>query len=161
MTLSLLPQNMLGHWTDRTPAVCEFQHGSTLIFVEYVGAYPLERKLASAQQTIDDAFAECACAVAFASAVSAARHPAFWKHATRIALTQALLIVFSIRYVPDCDQPIYEISWNPRFRAESGVAYSEDWLEETVEVVAPMDLEFIRVKRIGRHQYQLLDGSPA
>lgn len=157
MSISLLPQNMFGHWTGRTPETCEFQHGATLIFVEYVDAYPMERKLAAAQQTIDDAFAESPCAVAFASAVSAARHPAFWKHANRIALTQPLLIVFSVRYVPDCDQPIYEISWNPSFQPESALAYSEDWVEETVEVSAPDDREFIRVKRICRNQYQLLE----
>ena len=157
MAISLLPRNMLGHWTERTPQICEFQHGSTLIFVEYVDAYPMERKLVAAQQTIDDAFAERQCAVAFASAVSAARHPEFWKHANRIALTQPLLIVFSVRYVPDCDQPIYEISWNPSFQPESGVAYSEDWVEETVEVAPQCEHEFIHVKRIGKNQYQLLD----
>lgn len=157
MPISLQSQNMLGHWTGSTPETCEFQYGSTLVLVEYVTAYPMERKLAAAQQTINDAFAEIPCAVAFASAVSAARHPAFWKHANRIALRQSLLNVFSIRYVPDSDQPIYEISWNPSFETESGMAYSEDWVEETVEVETPSDCDFIRVKRISKNQYQLLD----
>lgn len=157
MPISLQPQNMLGHWTDSTPRTCEFQHGSTLVLVEYVAAYPMERKLAAAQQTINDVFAEIPCALAFASAVSAARHPAFWKHANRIALRQSLLNVFSIRYVPDSDQPIYEISWNPNFETEAGLAYSEDWVEEMVEVHTPDNHEFIRVKRICKNQYQLLD----
>ena len=157
MTISLLPQNMLGHWTGRTPEVCEFQHGSTLIFVEYVDAYPMERKLATVRQTINDTFAEIPCALAFASAVSAARHPAFWRHANRLELTQPLLIVFSVRYVSDSDQPIYEISWNPSFQTESGMVYSDEWVEETIEVNTPDDDEFLRVKRISRNQYQLLD----
>ncbi|KRG72406.1 hypothetical protein ABB27_01760 [Stenotrophomonas terrae] len=157
MPISLQPQNMLGHWTDSTPRTCEFQHGSTLILVEYVDAYPMERKLAAAQQTINDAFAEVPCALTFASAVSAARHPAFWKHANRIALRQSLLNVFSIRYVPDSDQPIYDISWNPGFQPESSLAYSENWVEEMVEVHTPDDHEFIHVKRICKNQYQLLD----
>lgn len=157
MAISLLPQNMLGHWTGQTPEVCEFQHGSTLIFVEYVDAYPMERKLAAARQTVNEAFAEIPCALAFASAVSAVRHPSFWKHANRLELTQPLLIVFSVRYTADSDQPIYEISWNPCFQKETGVVYSDKWVEETIEVNTPDDGEFLRVKRISMNQYQLLD----
>ncbi|KRG63763.1 hypothetical protein ABB26_11200 [Stenotrophomonas humi] len=125
-----------------------------MIYVEHNNEKPMEHRLATAQTTIDLVFSETDYALAFVSEISANRHPEFWKAANRIVLRQAPLVIFSIRYPLDSDLPVYEISWNPRFATESGLAYSEDWVEEMVHVNLPDNNDFIYVRRLGIQQYE-------
>jgi hypothetical protein len=137
--------------------VCEFQHGTTMIYVEYGENYPMDKSLADARKTIDLALDEADCVLAYASAISASRHPDFWKNANRIPLRQRPLKIFSIRYLIASGFPIYEISWEPRFEAEYGTAYSEDWVEESVLVEVPKETDFLKIRRLSPYQYEHVD----
>jgi hypothetical protein len=154
MTISLSPAAMLGHWTHCDPKVCEFQHGATMIYVSYNADKPMESRLAVAQVTVEAAFSEVDSVLEFARQISEGQSPEFWQNANRIALKQRPLIVFAVRYPIDSDEPIYEISWNPLFEPETGVALSEDWVEEQVRVEQlPDDEGVIFVKRLGAQSY--------
>lgn len=154
MNVSLHPARMLGNWTHTDPSMCEFQHGSTMIYVEYDDAHPMDQQLSIAQISIDSAFAEVSYALAKAEEVSAETYPAFWKQARRIALRQRPLEVFAVRYLIGETRPMYEISWNPSFEPECGVDYSDEWIEEVVRVELPEDLDFIHIVRVGNGQFQ-------
>lgn len=145
MTILLRPADMLGHWTDRNPKVCEFQQDSTMIYVEYDGANPMQQRLAVAQASIDAAFSDFSRVLAYAEGVSSLRHPDFWKNARRIPLRQHPLAVFCVRYTLESDSPSYEVSWNPDFVTEEGVAYSNEWIEENVRVELPQGNDFIHI----------------
>jgi hypothetical protein len=154
MTISLSPSDMLGHWTHCDPKVCEFQHGATMIYVSYNDDKPMESRLAVAQATVEAAFNEVDRALEFARRVSQEQNPEFWRNARRIALRQRPLIVFAVRYPIDSGSPIYEISWNPLFEPEAGVALSENWVEEQVSVEKlPDDEVVIFVRRLGSGSY--------
>lgn len=154
MTIGLSPSDMLGHWTHCDPKVCEFQHGATMIYVSYNDDKPMESRLAVAQATVEAAFNEVDSALEFACRVSREQNPEFWRYAGRISLRQRPLIVFAVRYPIDSDSPIYEISWNPFFEPEAGVAFSEDWVEEQVIVEQlPDDEVVIFVRRLGSGSY--------
>ena len=115
----------------------------------------MESRLAIAQSTIEAAFDEIEDALVFARGISEKRNPNFWKNASRITLQQRPLVVFAIRYPINSDLPIYEISWNPIFEPETGIAFSEDWIEEEVKVEnLPENNESIDIKRLGSHQYE-------
>lgn len=137
--------------------VCEFQHGKIMIYVEYGEKYPMDKSLEDAQKTIDLIFDEAGYALAYASAISAGRHPNFWKNANRISLRQRPLAIFGVRYLLTSDFPIYEISWDPCFETEYGLAYSDDWIEELVRVDVPKKSDFMKIRRIGSYQYQYVD----
>ncbi len=155
MKISLAPSQMYGHWTHCDPKVCEFQHGSTMIYVSYNENNSMESRLNVASNTIEAAFEEVDDVLVFANTISAERNPEFWKNASRISLKQNPLIVFSIRYPIGCDVPIYEISWNPVFEAESGVALSDDFEEEVIRIEGLPDTgEYINIKRISTKQYE-------
>lgn len=145
---------MLGNWTHTDPGVCEFQHGSTMIYVEYDAAHPMDQQLSIAQISVDSAFADVSHALAKAEEVSAAKYPAFWNQARRISLRQSPLAVFAVRYLIAETLPIYEISWNPSFEPEEGLDYSDEWIEEVVRVELPEDLDFIHIARMGNGQFQ-------
>jgi hypothetical protein len=153
MSILLIPSNMYGHWTHCDPKVCEFQDGKIMIYVEYNNEFPMERRLDAAQTTIEQAFSESESALAFAAEISSRQSPEFWRNASRIALRQKPLILFSLRYPLDSDFPIYEISWNPCFETESGPAYSEDWIEEQVHAELPDNRDSIYVRRLGPQHY--------
>ncbi|WP_157836386.1 hypothetical protein ACQR5W_20940 [Xanthomonas sacchari] len=154
MSVSLSPAKMYGHWTHCDPRVCEFQHGTTMIYIEYSEEYPMGRSLEDAQKTIDVVFEEVDYALAYASAISSGQHQDFWKAANRISLRQRPLIVYSVRYPLISDFPVYEISWNPHFEVEYGLAYSDDWVEEVVRVEVPDTSDFIKVRRRAPYQYE-------
>jgi hypothetical protein len=154
MAIKLTPSEMYGHWTHCEPKVCEFQHGVTMIYVSYSDHKPMESRLAVAQTTIEAAFKETENALEFARTISEKQNPEFWQNASRILLTQSPLIVFAVRYPIDSDLPIYEISWNPIFEREIGIALSKDWVEEQVQVEhLPENEEIIYVKRLGPQRY--------
>jgi len=154
MALDLSPSQMYGHWTHREPKVCEFQHGSTMIYVSYNDARPMESRLAVAQSSIAEAFNEVDCVLDFARQISEKRNPEFWQSALRIPLKQRPLVVFALRYPIDSDLPIYEISWNPIFMPECGTALSEGWVEEQVRIERlPENREVMYIKRTGPQQY--------
>lgn len=157
MTISLHPSEMYGHWNTEgeNPKTCEFQHGRTMIYVQYDDECSMESRLAIAQASIDDAFDDIGGALAFASDVSAGLFPEFWKHAARIELRQSILSVFSVRYDIGTDFPSYDIWWNPRFRTEEGTAYSEDWVEEVVTVSVPDQRGNISIRRLGKDTFEL------
>lgn len=146
---------MYGHWLHCDPKVCEFQHGETMIYVSYNDDNPMHSRLEIAQKTINAAFGEFENALAFATRISEKQNPVFWQNAKRIFLKQRPLIVFSVRYPLESDLPIYEISWNPIFDPESGIALSEECIEEAIQIEAlPEDDNFIYVKRLGAFQYE-------
>ncbi len=154
MTINLSPTEMYGHWTHCEPKVCEFQHGATMIYISYSDEKPMESRLATAQTTIEAAFEETDKALAFARQISERSNLEFWQNAGRIPLKQSPLIVFAVRYPLDSDLPIYEISWNPIFEPEVGVALSEDWIEEEVFVRhLPKNDDVIYLKRLGAQRY--------
>jgi hypothetical protein len=145
---------MYGHWTHCEPKVCEFQHGTTMIYVSYNDARPMQSRLAVAQKTIAAAFSEAEFALDFARHVSEITNPEFWQYMRRITPKQNPLIIFAIRYPLDSDQPIYEISWNPIFEPELGASTPEEWMEEQVLVEnLPNNGEVIYVKRLGAQLY--------
>jgi phage gp29-like protein len=154
MAIKLSPSEMYGHWTHCEPKVCEFQHGVTMIYVSYSNDKPMESRLAVAQATIEAAFKETGDALEFARQISENQNPEFWRNARRIALKQSPLIVFAVRYPLDSDLPIYEISWNPVFEPEIGVAMSEDWIEDQVLIELPENDEVIFLKRLGAQRYE-------
>lgn len=155
MAVKLSPSEMYGHWTHCEPKVCEFQHGASMIYVCYSGDKTMESRLAVAQTTIDEALGETESALEFARQISEKQNPVFWKNANRISLKQGPLIVFAVRYPIDSDLPIYEISWNPMFEPEAGVALSDDWTEEQVQVKhLPENEEIIYIKRLGAQRYE-------
>ncbi|MBI4996327.1 MAG: hypothetical protein HZC22_05385 [Rhodocyclales bacterium] len=154
MKIELSPSTMYAHWTHCEPKVCEFQHGTTMIYVSYSDSKPMAPRLAIAQKSIDAAFQETDSALKFARQISERKNPEFWKSASRIQLRQSPLIVFAVRYPIDSDLPIYEISWNPVFEPEVGFALSEDWTEEQVQVEQlPDNDEVICVKRLDAQRY--------
>lgn len=154
MAIILSPSKMYGHWTHCEPKVCEFQHGATMIYVSYSDDKPMQSRLAVAQTTIEAAFKETENALEFARPISEKKNPEFWQNASRISLKQSPLIVFAVRYPIDSDLPIYEISWNPIFEPEAGIALSEDWMEEEVRVeYLPDSREVIYVKRLAALRY--------
>ena len=155
MTINLSPTEMYGHWTHCEPKVCEFQHGTTMIYVCYGGGErSMAARLAAAQATIEMAFKETKNALEFARHISENLNSGFWQNANRIPLKQSPLIVLAIRYPIDSDLPIYEISWNPIFESETGVALSEDWVEEQVRVERlPENNDVIYVRRLGAGHY--------
>jgi len=127
-----------------------------MIYVEYSHEKPMEHRLAKAQETIDLAFDESHYALAFASEISAKRHPDFWMAANRMPLKQEPLAIFSIRYALYSDLPVYEISWDPCFETDSRPEYSEHCAEEPVHLYLPDSSEFINVRRMGVQQYEHL-----
>jgi len=153
MAINLSPSKMYGHWTHCEPKVCEFQHGSTMIYVNYSDKKPMESRLAVAQATIEAAFKETENALEFARQISENKNPEFWRNARRIPLKQSPLIVFAVRYPLDGDLPVYEISWDSTFGPESGVALSEDWMEEQVVVQLPENDDIIYLQRVGVQRY--------
>ncbi|MFT3800983.1 MAG: hypothetical protein QM766_07160 [Burkholderiaceae bacterium] len=154
MTIELLPSAMMGHWTHCDPKVCEFQHGATMIYVDYSDDKPMGSRLSVAQTTIQLAFNEMDSVLEFAHLISEHQSPEFWQNASRINLRQHPLIVFAIRYPIDSDAPIYEISWNPLFKPESGIALSDEGVDEQVHIgKLPDDGGSIFVKRLGAHRY--------
>ena len=154
MVIKLSRSEMYGHWTHCEPKVCEFQHGSTMIYVSYSDDRPMETRLAVAQATIDAVFNETENALEFASHISEKQNPEFWRNARRTPLKQRPLIVFAVRYPLDSDVPICEISWNPIFEPESGVVFSDDWIEEQVRVDRlPGNGDVIHLKRLGAQRY--------
>lgn len=155
MSISLAPGSMYGHWTHCTPVVCEFQHGATMIYVQYDDAHPMAAQLKMAQASIDDVFADIPHALQFAEQISAERNPAFWKQARRITLRHHPLAVFSVRYWVGTELPTYDVSWSPDFGPEEGTDYNEEWVEEVVRVEAPDDHEFLSIVRMGNRQFQL------
>lgn len=125
-----------------------------MIYVSYSADKPMQSRLAIAQETIEVAFRDADGAVEFAQQISAIKNPDFWNNARRIELKQSPLIVFAVRYPLESDLPIYEISWNPIFEPEVGVALSDDWIEEQVQVERlPDDGEIIYVRRLASRQY--------
>lgn len=125
-----------------------------MIYVSYSADKPMQSRLLVAQETIDAAFKDADGAVEFARHISETKNPEFWRNARRIELKQNPLIVFAVRYHIESDLPIYEISWNPKFEPEVGVALSDDWQEEQVQVEhLPDNDETIYVKRLGAQLY--------
>jgi len=150
---------MYGHWIHCNPKVCEFQHGSTMIYVSYTDEKPMDAQLEVARRTIASAFDEAEGALSFAAQVSETQHPDFWSQAKRIELRQKPLVVFGIRYGLDDPFPVYEISWNPVFQPVSGVAMSDDWVEELIQIEAPpANAEFIHIRRTAAHQFEIASG---
>lgn len=154
MTVALLPAEMHGHWTHCEPQVCEFQCGTTMIYVSYSDDKSMESRLAVARTTVEAVFDEIHNALEFARQISERRNAEFWLNAKRISLKQSPLTVFAIRYPLDSDLPIYEISWNPIFEPEVGFALSEDWIEEQVLVNhLPENDDVVYIKRLGVQRY--------
>ena len=157
VTISLQATAMMGHWPVDNQHVCEFQHGSTMIYVFYDDANPMQQRLAMAQASIDEAFADVEAALVYAKGVYSITHPEFWKQAHRIELRQRPLIVFGVYYHLDTPSPEYLISWSPNFRPEEGTDYSEDWIEEVVRVEVPRDRVFISVGRTESGEFRQVE----
>lgn len=125
-----------------------------MIYVSYSLDRQMEYRLEVAQETIEAALNEMDKALDFARLISEKQNPEFWQAANRITLKQCPLIVFAIRYPIDSDLPIYEISWNPLFVPETGVALSEDGVEEQVRVESlPESEEVINIIRLDALSY--------
>lgn len=151
----LSTHQMYGHWIHCNPKVCEFQHGTVMIYVSYGDERPMETRLAKAQESVEATFDEIPYAIEFACKVSQRTNPEFWHIANRIKLRQSPLVVFAIRYPIDSDLPVYEISWNPVFEPEAGLLLSEDYAEEEVQVQElPENEEVVFVKRLGQRRYE-------
>lgn len=125
-----------------------------MIYVSYSADKPMQPRLALAQETVEAAFKDADGAIEFARQISETKNPEFWRNARRIDLKQNPLIVFAVRYPIESELPIYEISWNPIFEPEVGVALSDAWIEEQVHREhLPDNDEIIYVKRLGAQLY--------
>lgn len=146
-------ENMMGHWPFRDCMVCEFPHGTTMIYVAYNDAKPMVSQLVMAQSTIDAALEEAAEALEFARQISARLHPEFWQNISGISPRPHPLALYSIRYTLENDLPIYEISWNPDW-PESFCILDESGEETLQQIPLPAENEeFIHVARQAPHLY--------
>jgi len=146
--IDLSRSRMYGHWDHLDPMICEFQHGSTMIYISYDNTHSMESRLGIAQKTVDADFNRISEAISFAQKISEKNYPDFWEKANQITLKQSPLIVFSLRYQLDFDGVIYDISWNPGFRPESGTILDEYFLEEELTINAlPEHKKYINVGR--------------
>ncbi|MEA9590135.1 hypothetical protein VC279_23720 [Xanthomonas sp. WHRI 10064A] len=155
-SIDLTKDAMYGHWSHVSPQVCEFQHGSTMIYVSHDNdRWSMERSLQVAQFTINAALAEADAVLEFASHIFEAKSADFWRLARAIPLKQKPLAIFAIRYRLGQALPIYEISWNPTFSVETGVYHDEDGTERLITVETPEeDLSFVDIRRLGTNSYE-------
>lgn len=150
----LSAENMMGHWPHLEHMICEFQRGTTMIYVPYNEAKPMVSQLAMAQCTIDAAFSEKAEALEFARQISARLHPEFWQKLSGISAPPHPLALYSIRYTLEHDLPIYEISWNPDW-PDSFSILDENGDETQRQIFLPAEDEnFIHVTRQAPHIYR-------
>lgn len=147
--IDLSPSAMYGHWDHLDPMICEFQHGNTMIYISYDSTRSMKSRLANIQKNIDADFNNISEVLCYAKRISENSNPEFWKRANQIKLKQNPLIVFSLRYQLDFDGVIYDISWNPVFKPESGTILDEYYLEEELIIDSlPKDRKWIKV---GKH----------